>query len=132
MHYEDGYKYRIRDKDVIFVLPEEFTGYSYSGPYMILTGGVLTLKIGYACDGPSGPTWDSKSGMRGAFLHDALYQLLREEVIPRTLKPLVDDLFHQLLVHDGMNKLRAWYWHRAVKRMGHSATITNRDIKRAP
>ncbi len=38
----------------------------------------LTTKKGYAWDGPSGPTIDSKNFMRGSLVHDALYQLMRE------------------------------------------------------
>ena len=42
------------------------------------TDGLLTIRKGYAWDGPSGPTIDTKDFMRGSLVHDALYQLLRE------------------------------------------------------
>jgi hypothetical protein len=33
---------------------------------------------GYAWNGPSGPTLDTRNFMRGSLVHDALYQLMRE------------------------------------------------------
>ena len=35
--------------------------------------GLLIIKNGYAWDGPSGPTFDTKNFMRGSLVHDALY-----------------------------------------------------------
>ena len=47
-------------------------------PFIVLTmDGLLTINKGYAWDGPSGPTIDTKSFMRGSLVHDALYQLMR-------------------------------------------------------
>ena len=40
--------------------------------------GMLAIMDGYAWDGPSGPTIDTKNFMRGSLVHDALYQLMRE------------------------------------------------------
>ncbi len=45
------------------------------------TNGYMYIKINYAWDGPSGPTIDTKTFMRGALVHDALYQLMREKHI---------------------------------------------------
>ena len=39
--------------------------------------GQLTIRQYYAWDGPSGPTIDTRSFMRGSLVHDALYQLMR-------------------------------------------------------
>jgi len=38
---------------------------------------LLFISAGYSSDGPSGPTIDTKSFMLGAFVHDALYEMLR-------------------------------------------------------
>ncbi len=62
---------------------------------------VLTLRKGYACDGPSGPTVDTASTMRGAFLHDGLYQLMREGVIPASYRRAADAVLASTMVEDG-------------------------------
>lgn len=45
--------------------------------------GLLKIDAGYAWDGPSGPTIDTKTFIRGSLVHDALYQLMREEKLDR-------------------------------------------------
>ncbi len=60
--------------------------------------------------------------MRAAFVHDALYQLMRLKLITRNYRAYTDRLFHTMLKQDGMFCLRAWYWYRAVKKCGSFAT----------
>ncbi len=74
--YSGGYKYQLRRDIKVRV--------SIRQPRDIVTrfikltpDGYLTVRLGYASDGPSGPTVDTKTIMRGAFVHDALYQLIR-------------------------------------------------------
>ena len=80
--------------------------------------GVLTVKKGYAWDGPSGPTVDTKTFMRGALIHDVLYQLIRLEVLAFSYRRFADDLLKQLCLQDGMCRFRAWYVHLGVKWFG--------------
>ena len=106
--YKAGYKYQLAaDYSVwLCVHPKE---YAEAG-YVALTGdGLLTIKAGYAWDGPSGPTFDTKSAMRGSLVHDALYQLIRLELLPAEKKDAVDMLYVQLCREDGMNWFRAAY-----------------------
>jgi hypothetical protein len=131
LKYRSGYKYQTLER-IRFNLPEEFLTHYADTPFIALWDCTMTLEAGYAFDGASGPTFDPKCSMRAAALHDACYQLMREGSLPRTLKPLVDDLFHELLIADGMNRFRAWLWHRGVKKCGESATIQNRNILVAP
>lgn len=131
LYYRTGYKYQL-DRPIRFVLPLEFGEHEIALPFLTLSGGVLMLLAGYAYDGPSGPTADSKCSMRAAALHDAGYQMIREGLLDRSLKEKFDSMFYELLLADGMGKIRAWLWYRAVKRLGHSATIRNRDILVAP
>ena len=51
--------------------------------------GKLTIKRGYAWDGPSGPTIDTKTFMRGSLVHDALYQLMRLKVLDYTIQQML-------------------------------------------
>ena len=39
----------------------------------LTTEGLLIIRPGYAWDGPSGPTFDTPSFMRGSLIHDVLY-----------------------------------------------------------
>ena len=71
--------------------------------------GVLTIKAGYAWDGPSGPTIDTKSFMRGSLVHDALYQLMRNEHLPASCREEADQELYRLCREDGMCRFRAWY-----------------------
>jgi len=73
------------------------------------TDGTLTIKAGYAWDGPSGPTIDTKSFMRGSLVHDALYQLMRNGHLPAACREDADQELHRLCREDGMNRFRAWY-----------------------
>ena len=131
LYYSCGYKYQTRER-IRFRLPIEFEAYTVDTRFIALNDCVLTLAAGYAGDGPSGPTADSKCSMRAAMLHDAGYQLLREGYLPHTMKDLIDSLFHELLLADGMGRIRAWLWYQGVKRFGKSSTIHNRDILCAP
>ena len=87
----------------------------------LTTDGWLTIKKGYAWDGPSGPTIDTKNFMRGSLVHDALYQLMREEKIDVRHRGYADKLLKELCLEDGMSKLRAWYVYRAVVSQGESS-----------
>ena len=69
--------------------------------------GQLTLRKGYAWDGPSGPTIDTKNFMRGSLVHDALYQLMRLKLLPASLRETADMLLRRICIEDGMCRLRA-------------------------
>lgn len=72
--------------------------------------GELTIKNGYAWDGPSGLAIDTRSFMRASLVHDALYQLMRGEYLDcHTYQRYADDLLRAMCLEDGMGKLRAWF-----------------------
>ena len=83
--------------------------------------GVLTLKKGYAWDGPSGPTIDTKDFMRGSLVHDGLYQLMREKLLPKRDRKKADEILWMICLEDGMPKARANYVYHAVRTFGASS-----------
>lgn len=116
--YNDGYNYQLKDDYslVIDIKPAQPIDTFF---IKLDNNGLLTIKKGYAWDGPSGPTIDTKNFMRGSLVHDALYQLMREKHLDKTLhRDTADRLLQQLCVADGMSKLRAWWVYEAVKRFG--------------
>jgi len=80
--------------------------------------GRLTLRAGYAWDGPSGPTLDTPSFMRGSLLHDALYQLMRTGLLDPTHRESADRLLRQQCLDDGMPAWRVAYVYRLVRWFG--------------
>lgn len=85
----------------------------------IVDNGYINIKKGYAWDGPSGPTIDTKSFMRGSLVHDALYQLMREGYLDyKKYRKLADQELRRICLEDGMSKFRAWYVYRFVRLFG--------------
>lgn len=76
--------------------------------------GALRIFAGYAWDGASGPTIDTKNSMRASLIHDALYQLMREGKLGQEWRDEADKLLHDICVKDGMWSVRAKAWLLAV------------------
>jgi hypothetical protein len=91
------------------------------------TNGLLTISKGYAWDGPSGPTIDTKSFMRGSLVHDALYQLIRMKLLSVSLKDLADRLLRHICREAGMCWFRAWYVYWGVRLFARSAATKPRE-----
>ena len=86
--------------------------------------GMLTIAGGYAWDGPSGPTMDTKSAMRGSLVHDAFYQMLRLGLLSQTWRHIADEEYQRMCIEDGMFKLRARWHMKALKWFGGPAART--------
>jgi len=84
------------------------------GNIRLLKGGLLTLAHGFWWNGPSGPTVDTKTFMRGSLVHDALYRLIRVGLIPFHYRDYADALLYQICKEDGMVGFRAKYAFQAV------------------
>lgn len=131
--YRAGYKYQLAET-YAHKLPADIAkdAYNFNGDFLSLRDGYLVISNGYAWDGPSGPTIDTKTFMRGSLVHDALYQLMRLGAIPRRHKDSADKELQGICTEDGMSSIRAWLVYRGVKRFGMQSTISNRDIRVAP
>ena len=100
------------------------------GLLKISSSGTLHINKGYSWDGPSGPSIDTKNFMQGSLIHDALYQLIREGVLPKTKRKRADEIMREICLKDGMSKFRAWYLYRGVRRFG--ASSAKPDLLTAP
>lgn len=117
--YRDGYKYQLAED---YSIKTDILGHKIDTQFIKLSvSGVLTVLSGYAWDGPSGPTADTKDSMRASLVHDALYQLMRHGDLEQKFRPYADKLFHRLCLEDGMNVVRADYWFNAVRTFAGSA-----------
>lgn len=130
--FRSGYKYSLWDTYRVQI---DIKGYSVSHHLFDLSpDGWLEIHSDYPSDGPSGWTFDTKSFMRGAFVHDALYEMLRLGLLPH------DPCFHlanlelkKICLEDGMWAWRAAYVFWAVERFGNaSAALKPEPIMTAP
>lgn len=113
--YKSGYKYQLQavyKHQLSYVFPdiaEEIeTDYLWMG-----LDKTLIVKKGYAWDGPSGPTIDTKNFMRGSLVHDALYQLMRLGHLDKNAwRHHADRELQRICIEDGMCRIRAQvvYW----------------------
>lgn len=113
--YKDGYKHQLAEDYRVFVgiTPDKFNAET---EFLILDmKGVLLIKKGYAWDGASGPTWDTPTVKRASLVHDAIYQLMREEIISLKHRATADRLLKEIIIEDGGSRIRAWIWEKAVK-----------------
>lgn len=132
--FRSGYKYQLvepyRCSVGIYprmVIETKFISLSRSGR--------LTLKEGYAWDGPSGPAIDTPTFMRGSLVHDALYQLMREGHLDRErTRPWTDRLLYRICREDGMSRIRALIVYLGVILFGEKNTKPSgaRPILHAP
>ncbi len=84
-------------------------------PNQVFGKTILKVNARYAWDGPSGPTFDTKTFMRGSLFHDALCQLIREGLLDKKYRKYADQLLREICLEDGMSKFRAWYVYMAVR-----------------
>lgn len=126
--WRSGYKYQCAedftfntDAKPLIDVEDDFVSLSASG--------LLTVKKGYAWDGPSGPTFDTKNSMRASCKHDALSQLMRKGLLSRHLREVIDGEFYSELLSAGMFKFRAWYWFEGVRKFA-SSSVMAKSVKK--
>jgi hypothetical protein len=131
--YRKGYKYQLAEDSTVQtgILPLK----PIVTDWIILRpNGLLTIRKGYAWDGPSGPTIDTPSSMRGSLIHDALYQLMRLGLLDECYRVKADQLLRDICIEDGMIPLRAEIWEEMVSMFaaGCAARGSEPEILTAP
>ena len=131
IRFRDGYKYQLAAP---YWLQTEIYGFDLAldGFVVLEPSGMLTFNRGYAWDGPSGPTVDTKNSMRGSLVHDGLYQLMGVEPELLQYRPYADDLLYSICCEDGMSSFRAYLWRKMVNWFGGKAAREGDTIMEAP
>jgi len=133
--YKAGYKYQLKETYTISI-PIQPTALIDDLEYLQLdVDGNLTIKAGYAWDGPSGPTIDTPDFMRGSLVHDALYQLMREGRLDHEIyRGTADRILQDICKEDGMWSVRAWWVYQGVRLFADPAADpgSRKPIVRAP
>ncbi len=133
MLYTEGYKYQL-------YAPETYEtgirpGSNIRTKYIDLSlTGTLTVRDGYAWDGCSSVAVDTATNQRAGLIHDALYQLLRQGLLPASVRLRADEIFRSICRACGMGRFRAWYYFRGVRRGAGSAAKpkNRRKVLEAP
>lgn len=130
IYYSKGYKYTLKGT---FFIPIGLYHFSINTPFISLSPqGILTIREGYSWDGPSGPTYDFKSSLKGSLIHDALYQLIQEKLLPLEIRPLVDRLLYDIWISSGLNPALALLGYWAVRLFGKPYATTSTKTLEAP
>jgi len=131
--YRKGYKYQLIE-DVSF-RTDVYPPHDITTQFItLLANGFLTIRMGYAWDGPSGPTIDTRNFMRGSLAHDALYQLMNKPIERLTWnwKRAADYELYKICRQDGMCRRRANYVFKAVRKHGGKSGVTAHTLCSAP
>lgn len=114
--YAQGWRYRL---DETYWVQTGIVGYDGGfGPLEIESDGTLSIYPGYMWDGASGPAIQTKTFVRPSLVHDALYQLIREGVLPREARLQADRLLRQHCQEEGMLYIRTLWVYAAVRIAG--------------
>ena len=129
--YRKGYKYQLeKTYRVDTNIKRDDDAPNISTEFIMLnSGGRLRIKNGYAWDGPSGPTIDTKNFMRGSLAHDALYQLMRQGHLDIKWREQADKELKRICLEDGMSKIRAWYVYKSVRLFAKPAALSSNRKK---
>ena len=132
--YRAGYTYQLAEDYTVKtpITPAEDIIHEW---FVLTRIGVLLVKRGYAWDGASGPTFDTKSSMRPSLVHDVFCQMMRCDLLNYYVwRTPVNRFFMQQCIEDGMWKARAWLWYQAVEfaNAGHPNQGESNPIQEAP
>ncbi len=131
--YIDGFKYQLAES---YSVQTPITGTRIDDDYFYLEkDGYLQVHQGYAWDGASGPTFDTKASMRPSMVHDVFCQAMRDGRLSyKEHQDTVNEFFRQQCIEAGMWRWRANLWHAAVEfaDAGNPDQGPDREILTAP
>lgn len=112
--YSEGYKYQLEE---LYACETPITGSLIEDDlFTLYESGLLVIRKGFAWDGASGPTFDTKSSMRASLVHDVFCVCMRDGRLSyEKWQDTVNEFFRQQCIEDGMWHWRAGLWHAAVE-----------------
>ena len=134
IRYRDDYKYQLASAYGIKIEIRPKADIT-TGFIDLATQGNLTVKKAYAWDGPSGPVKDTPKNLRASLVHDALYQLMRNDQLKtRTHRKAADEEFKRICKEDGVSSRRASTWYKGLRAFAKPAAspANKKKIHRAP
>lgn len=131
--YSEGYKYQLEE---LYACQTPIVGELIEDDlFTLYPSGLLTIRKGFAWDGASGPTFDTKASMRPSLVHDVFCVCMRDGRLSyEKWQDTVNELFRQQCIEDGMWAWRANLWHAAVEfaDAGNPKQGADRQILTAP
>jgi hypothetical protein len=126
LKYCAGYKYQVYE-DCWLLTPVK--GYRVNHRFFeLFEDGRLLVRVGYAWDGASGPTWDTTSSMRSSLGHDVLFQMLRLGDLPHDpVFHLANQFLRDQSIADKMWGWRANLWFKGVEDFGNAFCAVQPD-----
>lgn len=114
IRYTSGYKYQLAED---YTVKTPVTGCRVVNDYFTLDpDGTMTAFRGYAWDGASGPTLDTKSSIVPSMVHDVFCQCMRAGWVSYDQwQDTINDFFRQQCIECGMWPWRAAIWHAGVE-----------------
>lgn len=143
IEYCDGFKYQLRKNFAIELqipinesIEAPLVRLIKNGEYTSL----LAIQPYFAWDGCSGPTIDDKTNMRAGLVHDALYYLMRLDLLDIDCRPLADAELERIMMLDRpksgvgkwFGKIRAKYYRLAVEWFAEPCAKGARKVFKAP
>lgn len=112
--YIAGTKYQLAE-DYEILTP--VTGEAIDDPlFTLYRDGFLRVRKGFAWDGASGPTFDTKNSMSASLVHDVFCILMRDGRISYDRwQDIINLFFEEMCVRAGMWRWRARLWYQAVE-----------------
>jgi len=128
--YKEGYKFQLVD---VYSIKTSILGVAAKAEYATIhLDGTLVIHKGYAWDGASGPAIDTPNFIRGSLVHDVLYQMIWEGLIPIYYRKDADDVLIKICKEDGMSAPRRWWVKLAVNTFGARALEYYNPVLYAP
>jgi hypothetical protein len=109
-----GKKYRL-DFDYVQNIPIKGHPVYLTDKCSLSHSGTLYIYSGYIWDGPSGGAPDTTAFMRASLVHDVLYELMRKELLPTSMRKKADEIMLNLAKEDGMTFFYRWWAYLAVR-----------------
>ncbi|WP_052362069.1 hypothetical protein [Geminisphaera colitermitum] len=112
-----GFKYQLA-QSARFAVPEFPRELEFHHKYFRLMKGTLSVKEGYAWDGPSGPTLDTPASIAASLCHDVFYQAIRLRLISPAHRCRADRVFLRHCLDYGLPWWRSLYYFAALRLCG--------------